>query len=431
MLEIAVRALDIGSDARGAETTEASEVAIPGSEPGATRIGLQIHPFRAWRRPPGRLHAVDARPGDVFRDRRQSDWARANANVNPLGYQSHLDDYTSLPADAYVVGIFGGSVAANLANFVGDVIARELEVRFPDLAGRVVILSFADGGYKQPQQLIALVEAIELGIPLDLVLNVDGFNEARWGGLDAQNGHHPLLASRIHYGQILSASGFAPTQRELVLAGRAIEAREAAREFERLRDQSPARRSELARLVLGSFARSSSRRAIDFELEMQNEAASSSARASQAAELPIACPADDPMCTRLIVDLWRRGSKQMRVLSHSIGADYVHVLQPNQYLPGSKPLSESELEIMSAPVNPRREVEAIYPQLIAAGADLARDGIEFHDLTRVFADHSETLYRDSCCHYDIAGNEILARAIVTSLRISPGVASSASGSDER
>jgi hypothetical protein len=41
----------------------------------------------------------------------------------------------------------------------------------------IVILSLATGGYKQPQQLMALTYLLALGAHFDLVINVDGFNE--------------------------------------------------------------------------------------------------------------------------------------------------------------------------------------------------------------------------------------------------------------
>src|SRR6185436_6541397 len=39
------------------------------------------------------------------------------------------------------------------------------------------ILSFALGGHKQPQQLMILTYYLSLGQPLDVIINVDGFNE--------------------------------------------------------------------------------------------------------------------------------------------------------------------------------------------------------------------------------------------------------------
>jgi hypothetical protein len=45
-----------------------------------------------------------------------------------------------------------------------------------------------------------------------------------------------------------------------------------------------------------------------------------------------------------------------------------------------------------------------------------RDGIRFIDLSRVFADHPEPLYVDSCCHVDVRGNTIVADAMFETIR---------------
>ena len=47
--------------------------------------------------------------------------------------------------------------------------------------------------------------------------------------------------------------------------------------------------------------------------------------------------------------------------------------------------------------------------------DLSRQGINYFDLTGIFIDHPETLYRDPCCHLNARGNELLAAAMVRRL----------------
>jgi hypothetical protein len=42
-------------------------------------------------------------------------------------------------------------------------------------------------------------------------------------------------------------------------------------------------------------------------------------------------------------------------------------------------------------------------------------GIDFHDLSQLFAEHGETLYIDNCCHFNGDGNELLARVIAQAL----------------
>ena len=53
-----------------------------------------------------------------------------------------------------------------------------------------------------------------------------------------------------------------------------------------------------------------------------------------------------------------------------------------------------------------------YPPLQKIGRDLPSQGINYFDLTGIFADHPETLYRDTCCHLNERGNELLAAEMV-------------------
>ena len=43
-----------------------------------------------------------------------------------------------------------------------------------------------------------------------------------------------------------------------------------------------------------------------------------------------------------LVEVWKRSSLQMKVLCDANGTKYYHFLQPNQYVIGSKPMSEAE-----------------------------------------------------------------------------------------
>ncbi|MCC7405527.1 MAG: hypothetical protein IT288_14105, partial [Bdellovibrionales bacterium] len=89
------------------------------------------------------------------------------------------------PPEEFWIGVFGGSVAEG---FVADQGVRSLfESQLKDLpsvAGRKIrVLELANGGYKQPQQLILYTL---YGEKLDLVINLEGVNETS----DFMLGHH-------------------------------------------------------------------------------------------------------------------------------------------------------------------------------------------------------------------------------------------------
>ena len=50
------------------------------------------------------------------------------------------------------------------------------------------------------------------------------------------------------------------------------------------------------------------------------------------------------------------------------------------------------------------------------GTQLRRVGVMFNDMTNVFVDHPATIYKDDCCHLNVAGDAILARAIGREIR---------------
>jgi hypothetical protein len=74
---------------------------------------------------------------------------------------------------------------------------------------------------------------------------------------------------------------------------------------------------------------------------------------------------------------------------------YYHFLQPNQYLSGSKPMSEAEKRVAIQADHPYRQgVETGYPLLIRNGRALKEQGIPFYNLTGIFKDYPEAIYID-------------------------------------
>jgi hypothetical protein len=109
----------------------------------------------------------------------------------------------------------------------------------------------------------------------------------------------------------------------------------------------------------------------------------------------------------------------MAALAADNGAAYLHVLQPNQYLAGSKRLSKDERARAFIDDWRGELITAGYRALQSESAALRERKIAFADLTMLFARHDETLYRDTCCHMNLAGNELLARAIADQVVLAP------------
>jgi len=409
VLEGATRMLDLFPAARGAYV---DGIGAAAEQPGdASALETQIHPFLGWNRRPGIETRFRSNPIPTFPDQQPSAWAESNGRANVFGYFSNWSDYRDVPRDHFVVGVFGGSVAGQLVNVAGDTLRDALRERLSDVKAPIEILNFGSGGYKQPQALISLTEMVALGVHFDLIVNLDGFNELVFGMVDAKLGRHPLFPSSVHYGTTLDLSRGAQSNFETELAGRVVQQKRLARAAVAfVSESSLLRNSEVARTVAGALAQRHDANATTLEGELQRLAATRSGDSS-IASLSDPCLADADECFELIAGIWERASAEMAAIAHSIGAQYLHFLQPNQYVEGSKVLNEVERAHAFREYHATTSIRRGYPLLREHGRRLQARGIDFRDMTQVFVDHAETIYRDDCCHMNASGYAILARAI--------------------
>jgi len=108
---------------------------------------------------------------------------------------------------------------------------------------------------------------------------------------------------------------------------------------------------------------------------------------------------------------WKTCSLQMDALCKQRGVAYYHFLQPNQYLPNSKPLSDDEKERFINNFVFKDPATAGYPMLVKLGQELQESGVDFFDLTLLFHEETETVYVDDCCHFNELGQTRLAQQI--------------------
>ena len=305
-----------------------------------------------------------------------------------------------------VVGVFGGSFASGVCNWAGQELRRVLSLPGKDV--RLVCL--AAGGYKQPQQLLALAYLLAQGAQLDLVLNIDGFNEVALPPVDnAPQGVAPIYP-RGWFWEVgnLEDPGALKLLGELSVADR--NRREWAAIFVRwglyrstlltLTWKSRDRLFEVERDRILTELR-------DHKIEQRN---------SYAATGPAMTFADDQSYYAYLARVWKDSSLQMRSLCEANGIAYDHFLQPNQYVEGSKPMTPGELRLIANPALYGRAVVLGYPHLRQEGEELGKAGVRFHDLTMVFKDVEDPLYKDGCCHLNADGYQRIARAIGESIR---------------
>jgi hypothetical protein len=296
--------------------------------------------------------------------------------------------------DRFVLGIVGGSVAYQVATLGGRALKAELR-KSPALRGKqIVLVRLALGGWKQPQQVMVLSYVLAMGGEFDAVVNVDGFNEVALSPF-----HNLPHGVAPHYPR--TWYDFAPSNPGSFAGLSFLRAQFAGW-------MSALRYSIAANLVWKLVdANLGWRLANGPNMPQANAPAGKLSFSERGDRL---YPSQGNV-QRDLAWIWAQGSRTLRQIANGAGALYVHALQPNQYT-GSKPLSAEERSSAFQTAHPYAEPAAKgYPHLLREGRGLRAEGVHFLDLTSAFDEERETLYVDSCCHFNTRGNEILARRI--------------------
>jgi hypothetical protein len=308
-----------------------------------------------------------------------------------------------------VIGVFGGSVADIFAASGADALRAAL-ADLPRFRGReIVVLSLAAPGYKQPQALMTLNYLLALGAHFDAVVNLDGVNdlalpESELAPLD--------VAPFYPRGWYTRAADLGPELRLAV--GRAALLERLRHDAAELFSGAPWRWSRTAGLVWSLSDRQLAARVAAAERDVL---ARPRARDPQAQGPRLDDGVDDR--TR-VAEVWQRSSLQMARLCDGLGIAYFHFLQPNQYVPDSKPLGEAERRVAFRDDSPmRKPVAEGYARLREAGAALAAQGVDFHDLSGVFREVQEPIYVDDCCHLNPLGNRLLGASVGRAMAARP------------
>jgi hypothetical protein len=311
--------------------------------------------------------------------------------------------------DVALVAVFGGSVADQLVERGGDVLRDALAERAPYQGRRVELINLALGGYKQPQQLLVLATLLALGAQFDAVINLDGFNEIDGAKDNLQDGVNPFFPYtwNLHARQVLDRTAMLHVATAELIRSRREDLRQ---RFARW----PVTQSVFL-LTLWDFLDQREEAALRAETAALHTALAQSATTPQQTGPPIRFVDDESMYLEY-AEVWARASLEMSILCSGYGIRYAHFLQPNQYLPGSKTLTDEErANAYDQDVADTKRVATAYPIFSARGRDLRRQGVDFFDLTRLFEDESRTVYADTCCHLNDLGNQQLAEEIARAI----------------
>lgn len=328
--------------------------------------------------------------------------------INAYGFVDSDPPIRKRDPGRVIIGIVGASVAYWFSA-LGDVPLVEELRKSPAFAEKEIeIVRLALGSMKEPQQLMTLNWVLSLGGEFDVVLNIDGYNEALIP--EPENlrvGMHPHFP---RYWNVLMQGTL--SQEWLGLVGTVVKAKDDRRAWARVFEHSWMEKSILLgfvwkardRLLAASVARS--QQALNWYVPPKQPYA---AVGPGVADYPV--PLD-----REVTEYWRRCSELIDQVCTARGILYLHFLQPNQNI-GEKPMGDAERAVAMIPANPLAPpLQRIYAAMIEAGAEMRASGIRFHDLTRIFDSVPEPVYIDNCCHMNRFGNAIMAKHIAQAIQ---------------
>jgi len=321
-------------------------------------------------------------------------------NFTGQGFLTDISPVVKKEAGKVNIVILGGSVANGLVKPIEQAWKKTFKA-----APRLINL--ACPGFKQPQQLMALTYFLALGAQYDLVINLDGFNDI-------------VLPYVENY--VAGVNPFFPRSWELRISDNPPPRVLAA--IGKLKYFQDIKRERLAALATSVFNFSATYGLIKMvQLMINNKDIYKSSMALLELQMkskkrfaesgPVEHYANDTKMFEAAADFWYRCSLLINDLAPKNGFAYYHVLQPDQYLQGSKQLTREEKHLAFNEKHVyRRPVIIGYPLLIARGKMLVKNQVNFFDATMIFAHTKETVYSDDCCHFNKKGYQILADYII-------------------
>ena len=318
--------------------------------------------------------------------------------------------------DTVIIGALGGSVT----HFVMPALRQAVYRYFLDngLGRRPVVVALASQSGRQPQQVMITADTLLLGGEFDLLVNLDGYNEIhRTGNFDA-----PAKLRSFPFRPF----GWKALNRTAAgdsLVGSIGSLREEQLAWERAAQGGLWRYTA----VFGMISRYR-RQSIEGQIaNLYPKISGAGDDYSLERYGPHGGYENLGEVQEAAARLWYRSSLLLADLAELSGAEYYHFLQPNQYIPNSKPFSREELAIAYDVSSGENPYSRGYPLLAEYGMELRRRGVNYFDLTRIYADTRETIYVDACCHVNERGNELLAAAILRQLE--PALRRAALGRD--
>ena len=374
-----------------------------------TQVNSILHPFWGFVPPSGmtlRQYLSKNRLDRLVEEGISPEWI--DIQVNEYGFYSNYH-YPYLPQpDDFVIGILGGSVAHWFSLQGKDALIEHLH-QFPKLKNRrIIVLSFAQGGFKQPQQLQILTYFLAIGQHFDFVINIDGFNEVALSHINVQHDIDISMPGSQSLLPIVNLVGQQVTVENLTALADLGRAKKSLHHLDEIMDRNNSAGLNMILVLLYRYEMYKYRKAtIRVDLLREGSPGDSIMQLNRLQKF--ITPSNE---FEYIAQLWANCSLLIKKILDAHDIDYLHVLQPNQYF-GKRSFSHEEKNIaLDADSLYKFGVEQGYPALIKQISVLKNSDLNFIDGTGIFdAEPIQIVYSDSCCHYNQLGNKILARTI--------------------
>ena len=380
-------------------------IALIEEAPGQGLTAVGLHPYF------GPTH----RPGIPFDlpPELQSGEAGPVVATNNFGFASKYDYPVRKTSERqFVIGLFGGSVGAFFCRIGATRLEENLRQHAFFRDRELVTLCFSHEGYKQPQQLLVLSYFLAIGQPLDLVINIDGFNEVALGAINDRFGWDVSMPSHEHLDPLINLVNQATL--------------------------TPAKLDSLSRIMrdrrwLNALAERSNRTpfaSVELVLRQSHEIVARWYRAElvrfdtlpsnppEGSLIHVTPKTTDRAGTDVFATIaadWHGASTLMNQMLTTRGVPYVHVLQPNQYYT-SRRFSDDERKAAINPASPFKPgVERGYPLLEKTLEPAGVNGVH------IFDEEKAPVYVDDCCHFTLTGNRILADVVANAVLSSRGI----------
>lgn len=316
--------------------------------------------------------------------------------------------------DKLIIAIFGGSFALGTVS-TGKIDFYKFYLnRLPEYKDKeIIVLSFAGGGYKQPQQLMSLNYLYGLGAEFDIVINIDGFNEMaipHYGHRLA--GVHPSFPQSwpAYMQSSLSADlldNYA--EKKQLVAGHAS--------FAKFSSSKGIRYSPTINLIWRIKNDNSLKRINELSSDIQTISTTQNKDFRYQEVGPDYEFTDWPSFYRYTANIWAKSSLLMKAATEINGGQYFHFLQPNQHIDGAKILSEEERRIAYDPkLGYGRVFKESHQYLLEKVDYLEENNVSFFDLSYHFKDTPDTLYIDTCCHMNYKGYGLVVSEVISQIQ---------------